>query len=375
MVSVDTIARGLEVPWGVARAPDGRVFLTERVGRIRVIEDGSLVSTPWASLDVFAQYGSLGPESGLLGIALAPDFASSAEVYVLASTWRTPGDRDHRLATRLWRHLAGFVSPQARLRIRNQVVRFTERDGRGTEATVIVDDLPTSHYHAGGALSFGPDGKLYVSVGDATMPALSADREVPIGKILRFDRDGAIPSDNPDPSSSVWITGLRNSQAVVWLPDGTLFGVDHGPSGMPQEGGRTGDDELNVLVAGRDYGWPRATGWNALEGVESPVWVWKAGFAPAGLAVTQPDDVPGAATMLVAGLGSRRIERLQLSRDSDGRWRAIARDTLLGHGWGRLRTVIALADGTFLVTTSNRDARGVPGPDDDLVLRVRVATK
>jgi glucose/arabinose dehydrogenase len=141
-VAVDTIARGLEVPWGLAVTPDGRILVTERPGRIRVVDSTGLRAEPWATLDAFSSYRDWGPESGMMGIALAPDFATSREVFVVVTVWRTNADREGSRLMAAWRRVAGLVSPQAALIVKNRVVRFVERDGRGAEPTVIVDDLP-----------------------------------------------------------------------------------------------------------------------------------------------------------------------------------------------------------------------------------------
>jgi aldose sugar dehydrogenase len=371
-MQVDTLARGLVVPWGITSLPDGRVLITERPGRIRVLDAEGLAPRPWATLDVHSEFQSWGPESGLLGIAAASDFATSREVFVLATVWRSEGDRAATLAARLWRRLAGTISPRASFILKNRVIRFTERDGHGVDPTVIVDDLPAHHYHAGGGIAFGPDGRLYVSVGDATRPELLASDDLLLGAILRYERDGTVPADNPVEGSPVFARGLRNTQAFAWLPDGTMLGAEHGPSGMTQEAGRAGNDEVNVLRAGADYGWPRATGWEEIDGAEPPLWVWREAIAPGGLAAERRGATagPDSATILVAGL-RRRLERLVLTRGPDGRWRAVSLDTLLGGAWGRLRTLAVAPDGSVLLATSNRDARGQAGPHDDLILRLR----
>ncbi len=366
--AVDTIARDLVVPWGLALAPDGRLFVTERPGRIvTVAPDGRV--TPFAELDVHGEAAGIGPESGLLGIALAPDFTTTGHVFVVATTWRTAGDRASSRATRLWRAIAGRVSPQQALRLKDQVIRLTDRDGRGREPIVIVDDLPTNHYHAGGGIAFGPDGMLYVSVGDALTPGLAARAAVPVGKILRFAPDGSIPADNPQAGSPVWARGLRNTQAFTWLADRTLLGVEHGPSGMSQERGRAGEDELNVIRAGADLGWPGTTGATAVEGVTAPIWVWRAPIAPGGIAVLLERADPAESEVMVAGLRGQ-LERVILARDGAD-WSVRARETVVDGDLGRIRSLLPDQAGGVYLTTSNRDARGTARPGDDLVLRLR----
>ena len=368
-VAVDTLATGLEVPWGLAQAPDGRIFVTERAGRIRVLSDGKLDPAAWATLAVHSSYLDWGPESGLLGIALSPSFAENRHVFVMATA--TMSERPSgSLAGRMLRRLARTVSSRAApLPVKSQIIRLSDRDGRGVDPVVIIDNLPANHYHAGGGLTFGPDGKLYASVGDVTRPELAPSARSLADKVLRFNADGSIPADNPDPASAVWASGLRNTQAFLWLPDGTMLGVEHGPTGMPQEGSRAGEDELNLLSQGADYGWPSVTGWQVSATSRRPIWVWNHGLAPAGMTLWESSSSGDTATILVGGL-HRRLERLRLVRGQLGDWRVTAGDTLLGPKWGRIRTLMILRDGSALVTTSNRDARGQPGPGDDLLLRL-----
>jgi glucose/arabinose dehydrogenase len=367
--TVDTIARGLEVPWGLAELPDGRWLVTERPGRIRVIRDGALDPEPWAVLDVYAEQPGIGPEAGLLGLALAPDFAVSGHVYVVATTWRSPGDRERALVTRLWRRVAGLIDPTANLRYKNQVLRFTERDGKGGVPEVVVDDLAATYYHAGGGIAFGPDGALYVSMGDALLPAHARRGDSHLGRVLRYAPDGRVPADNPFPGAPTFAKGLRNTQAFTWLDDGTMVGAEHGPTGMPQEGGRAGHDELNALLPGADYGWPDALGGESESGSRPALWTWREPIAPGGVAVYDGPIEPWRGSLLVAGLRGR-LERVVLEKEG-GAWRVVAAETLLDRTFGRLRAVRVDRNGMIYLTTSNRDARGRPSQEDDLLLRLR----
>lgn len=365
---LDTVATGLEVPWGIAALPDGRLLVTERPGRIRVIRDGQLDPEPWATLDVYAEDPGIGPESGLLGIAVSPDFARTGHVYVVATTWRSAGDRTRALSTRLSRRVRGLFDETATLRYRNQVLRLRDADGRGVESEVIVEELPAAFYHAGGGIAFGPDAMLYVSMGDALLPRQARLPTSWLGRVHRFTPDGRIPTDNPNAGSSTWAFGLRNTQAFAWLDDGTMVGVEHGPTGMPQEGGRAGHDELNVLVAGGDYGWPDALGGESSRGSRPAIWTWGEPIAPGGIAVYRGPVVGWQGSLLVAGLRGR-LERVVLRRDGDA-WQATATETLIDRDLGRLRAVLADSTGSVYLTTSNRDARGAPRASDDLLVRL-----
>jgi aldose sugar dehydrogenase len=340
---VETIARGLEVPWGLALAPDGRLFVTERPGRLRVIVDDSLRTEPWATLAVREE-----GEAGLMGVATAPDFATSGHLYVVG-TFAAGGE------------------------LVNRVIRFTERDGLGADPTVIIDGIPAARFHAGDAIAFGRDGMLYVATGDARDPGSAADLGSLAGKILRYRPDGGIPADNPVPGSPVWASGLRNPQGLAWDPEsGQLFATDHGPSGFPNERFRTGNDELNAIAAGGDYGWPSVAGTGGGASRIDPLVVWDPAIAPSGLAFYSSDAIRGwRGSLFVAALSGRSLRRVGVSPASgtEAGWRASGQERLL-EGYGRLRSVLAAPDGALYVGTSNRDGRGSPTPDDDRVLRL-----
>jgi glucose/arabinose dehydrogenase len=370
-LAVDTIAANLEVPWDVGFLPDGRILITERAGRIRVVEAGALRAEPWAAFEVEPWNPGLDREAGLMGLAVAPDFAQSGAVYVQLTRWRGAGDGANRATTRLWRKVAGAFDAETGFSLENRIVRLTDRDGRGIDPTVIVAGLVTGRFHAGGALGFGPDGMLYASVGDGIQPALAPRPDLPVGKILRFRPDGSIPADNPIPGSPVFARGFRNSQAFDWLADGAMLAVDHGPTGMRQERLRVGQDELNLIRRGRDYGWPTATGWRLRDSLrfEAPIWVWQKGIAPAGMTVYDGSVAAWAGNVFVAGL-KQRLERLELEA-SGGHWRVTGRESLLEGQLGRIRAVRVGPDGSLYLTTSNRDNRGSARLHDDLLVRVR----
>lgn len=197
-LNLETVATGLEVPWSISYAPDGRIFITERRGRIRVIENGRLDPTPWATLAVVHT-----ADAGLRGLAIAPDFEKTGHIFVAATVQAQNGKPD------------------------NRIYRFTERNGRGVDPVVIVDNIPCPGAHAGGALAFGPDGMLYLSVGDVRLLDAVQDLKSPIGKILRFRPDGSVPQDNPLGNSPVYALGVRNPQGLGWhTATGTLFATE-----------------------------------------------------------------------------------------------------------------------------------------------------
>jgi glucose/arabinose dehydrogenase len=322
---VTVVARGLDTPWAMAFARDGRLFVTERPGRIRVVRDGRLDPEPVATLDVVER-----GESGLMGLALHPAFADNRRLYVCYTAAK--GDRDV-----------------------NRVVVMALVDGRAREERVLVDDIAAASFHDGCAVQFGPDGKLYVTMGDAGEDRRARQRDSLNGKILRLNPDGSVPRDNPFRGSLVYSLGHRNPQGLAWDDRHRLYAAEHGPSGLP-----CCHDEINLIEPGRDYGWPEVYG-KAEDRrfvdpiVESGLSTW----APSGLAFLR-------GSLYVACLRGRTLLRVPLTAEGG----AGTPTRVLDNSYGRLRAVTAGPDGALYVSTSNRDGRGSPGHDDDRILRV-----
>ena len=321
---VSVVAGGLEVPWALAFASDGRLFVTERPGRIGMVEGGR--STTVATLGVAAR-----GEGGLMGLALDPRFTETGRLYVCHTA-----DKGGRLV--------------------NRVVALLLRERRAVEERVLLDDLPGAAIHDGCRLKFGPDGKLYVTTGDAATPRLAQRLDSLAGKILRLNGDGSVPADNPFPGSPIYSLGHRNPQGIAWDRAGRLIAAEHGPSGLP-----FGHDEINRVLPGRNYGWPEVYGRSGDGRFIDPILdsgsdTW----APSGIAFLGDH-------LYVAGLRGQRLLRIVLAPDLD---RMLPVTALLAGTHGRLRDVVAGPDGALYVTTSNRDGRGSPAPDDDRILRV-----
>jgi glucose/arabinose dehydrogenase len=329
----EVVASGLVTPWSLAFTPDGRLFIAERNGRIRVVE-GGLREAPWATVAAY-DAPERSYETGLMGLAIDPGFPARRFVYACYT---------HRATT-------------ADSAMHNRIVRLAERDGRGGDETVLLDRIPAAAYHNGCRLKFGPDGKLYATTGDAQGDAQAQDPRSLAGKILRLNSDGTIPADNPFPGSPVWSLGHRNAQGLAWEP-GTnrLFVPEHGTGGI---------DELNVIERGGNYGWPVARGRAADPRYTDPVLVFVA--APTGAVFPTgsryPDLPPGV--LVVASLSG---QRLLLIRPTASGVEIVADSALTGYG--RLRDVIQGPDGYLYVATSNRDGRGTPRAEDDRVLRL-----
>jgi aldose sugar dehydrogenase len=341
VLKVETLVSGLEAPWALDFAPDGRIFLTERGGRIRIIQDGKLLSQPWLTLDVAAT-----GEAGLLGLALDPGFAQNGFVYVAYTTRAGAG-------------------------LQNRLVRLREdpATGQGVLDRVLLEGISGNGNHDGGRVKFGPDGKLYWTMGDAQNSAAAQDRTSLNGKILRLNPDGTIPADNPFPGSPVYSFGHRNPQGLAWQPGtGRLYATEHGPSGVPS----CCHDELNFIEPGNNYGWPTIIGDQTRPGLVTPVLQSGATetWAPSG--ATFVTMGPWAGSLLFAGLRGESLYRVVLD-PADPR-RVILFERLLEKQYGRLRDVEQGPNGALYVLTSNLDGRGTPTPDGDLVLRLSFVT-
>ena len=320
---MEVVARRLETPWALAFAPDGRLFVAERPGRIRLVAGGRLQRKPVAVLKVVER-----GESGLMGLALDPRFDDNGFLYV-CYTADIGGGRGV-----------------------NRVGRLTFRDGVAANEVVLLDRLPAAEMHDGCRLKFGPDGKLYFTIGDAGVPELAQRLESLAGKILRVNADGSVPADNPFAGSPVYSLGHRNPQGLAWDREGRLIASEHGP---------TGRDKINLIRPGANYGWPRVRG-KAGDAryvdplIESGDDTW----APSGIAILDDE-------LFVAGLRSQQLLRMSLGRDLE-----VTRTTsLLEQTYGRLRDVVVGPEGALYVTTSNRDRTTTDiDDDDDRILKV-----
>jgi glucose/arabinose dehydrogenase len=223
--------------------------------------------------------------------------------------------------------------------------------------------------HDGGRLRVGPDQKLYLSAGDATVPQSAQDPAKLSGKLLRIGLDGEVPPDNPSASSLVFLSGVRNSEGFDWLDPHTLAIADHGPSG---DLGRRGLDELNVAKAGNNLGWPTISGCDTRPGLVSPVLSWVPAVPPGGLVVYRAHGIPGWTNSILMGtLSSRHLHRVVLNEAND---RVVSHEVYFRGdppgGLGRIRDVTVGPDGQLYLTTSNCDGRGTCPSTKDAVIRI-----
>lgn len=341
-VRAEEVVTGLEVPWGIAFLPNNQMLVTERPGRVRLVQNGELQQSPVATLEITAS-----GEGGLLGIAAHPDFASNRFFYLYYTA-----DKNG--------------SPV------NRVERWQlSSDGKSASSDrIIIDDIPAALYHNGGRLRFGPDGMLYIGTGDAREPQISQDVDSLAGKILRLTPDGQVPTDNPFPGNPVFITGIRNTQGFDWHNPSTLFVTDHGPSG---ELGRRGEDKLSVLQAGENMGWPTVENCQAEAGLVPPSLVWREAVPPGGAAVYTGNSIPEWQGSLIIGtLRSQHLYRVVFDPDNPRQVQTheVYFQGNSPNGFGRIRDVIMGTDNELYITTSNCDGRGNCPQGQDKILRI-----
>jgi glucose/arabinose dehydrogenase len=318
---VETLVTGLEVPWEIVFLPDGRALVTERPGRIRVIsEGGDLLEQPAAEIPVSA----LG-EGGLLGLALDPEFERNDLVYTYYTTE------------------SGM-----------EVARYRLEGTRLVDEAVVLDGILAGPVHDSGRIHFGPDDRLYIATGDAGQEQLAQDPDSLNGKFLRME-ESEYRGDGPG-EAEVLTTGHRNPQGFDWQPGSDrLIATEHGD---------TGNDEVNEIREGENYGWPEVEGADHGE-FEGPLTVYEDSIAPSGATFVSLPDSEWTGDYLIGALVGEQVRRLSFDGTEVAENEAIFEGEL-----GRVRTVVEGPDGALYALTSNRDGRGTPREGDDRVVRI-----
>jgi glucose/arabinose dehydrogenase len=322
---VSTVATGLEIPWEIAFLPGGDALVTERPGRVRLLTAaGHLRRAPVAHVPVSAR-----GEGGLMGLAVDPAFARNRFVYLYYTT-------------------ASGLRLQRYRYVHERLIRETS----------LVDGIAAGSVHDSGRIAFGPDRRLYVSTGDAGQPELAQDPGSLNGKFLaltpaQYRGDRAV-------RPQIVSLGHRNAQGFDWQPGtGRMYATEHGPSGFD---GEEGWDEVNAIVPGGNYGWPRVYGTDQRPYL-APVRLYREPLAPSGATFVTHGAWRG--DFVFACLRGEQLRRLELR---DGQ---VVRDVpVLAGRYGRLRTIVNAPDGSLYALTSNRDGRGTPRAGDDRILRI-----
>ena len=298
---IEVVQKGLDTPWGIAFLPSGDYLVTERKGTLlRIGEDG-------ASYEIEGVKES--SEGGLLGVALHPDFVENNLLYL-------------------------YLTADSENGLINRIEQYELDNDELTPVATILSNIPGAQIHDGGRIAFGPDGMLYVATGDAGNEANAQDKDSLAGKILRLTDSGEVPDDNPF-GNYTYSYGHRNPQGIAWDDAGRLWSTEHGPSGS-----QSGNDELNLIEKGGNYGWPIVKGQETKEGMIAPI-------AESG---TDETWAPGSLTfangsLFFAGLRGQSLYQAKI----DG-----TRVELTAHlreVYGRLRTAHAQNGFLYLLTS------------------------
>jgi glucose/arabinose dehydrogenase len=338
-IEAETIADGLQHPWGLDFLPDGEAIVTERPGRVRILSRDGRLSEPLDGVPRVAARG----QGGLLDIVAAPDFASSNLVFF---SFSEPG-----------RGGAGTAVARAKL----------VRDGgsaRLDDVEVIFSMAKKTNVtrHFGSRLVFSPDGTLFITTGDRGVRDRAQDMQDHAGSIIRINTDGSIPTDNPSPDGArhlpeIWSKGHRNVQGAAWDPVlGGLLTVEHGDKG---------GDEVNHPEAGKNYGWPvisygvsyagkKIGKGTEAPGFEQPLYYWDPSIAPSGLAVYRGGMFPEWNGDLIAGsLKFALVSRLD--RDESGK--ILDEERIFEGEFGRIRDINTAPDGSIWLLTDEEEGQ------------------
>ncbi|TWR26503.1 PQQ-dependent sugar dehydrogenase [Mucilaginibacter pallidiroseus] len=315
------LAQGLSFPWEILYGPDNMLWITERSGKISRVNPSTGAVMPVITLSDVVSQG----EGGLLGMVLHPDFATTPEVFVAYNY-----------------NKSGVYT--------KKVVKFTYNGSTLVNPVVLIDNIPAASTHNGTRLAISPDKKLFITSGDAATASRAQDQNNTAGKIQRINLDGTIPADNPNQGSSLWSYGHRNPQGLVFVGD-KLYSSEHG---------NTTDDEVNIILKGRNYGWPNVEGLCStgsepgfcnINNVVEPIFAWTPTIAPSGVDYYNSDAIPQwKNSLLLAVLKDSELLQLKLNAAGD---KVEVVNTFYKSAYGRMRDVAVSPAGEVFIITSN----------------------
>ncbi|MFZ3006547.1 MAG: PQQ-dependent sugar dehydrogenase [Phenylobacterium sp.] len=341
---VKTVAEGLANPWAIAFLPDGKLLVSEKAGRLRIVGADGALSEPVAGLPAVYAKG----QGGLLGLAIDPAHAKNGLIY--------------------WSYAENPEGKMTNTAVaRGKLVVAADGTAKVEAVQVIFHQAPSleSTLHYGGRLVFAPDGKLFITLGERSILAgrMQAERlDGLLGKVVRLNSDGSVPKDNPFVNTAgarpeIWALGLRNVQGAALNPaTGKLWTVEHGARG---------GDEVNIPAAGKNYGWPTITygieyqggpigaGISAKDGLEQPVYYWDPVIAPSGMAFYNAALFPKwKGSLFVGGLAGKSVTRLTL----DGE-KVVGEERIATELNERIRDVVVGPDGALYLATDSAEGR------------------
>ena len=344
---METVVKGVEVPWDIAFTSPDRMLFTERAGRVRQVRKGVLANEPLAVIEGVVHIGG---ENGLMGMCLDPEYSDNKFIYLAYGYSKMENGNDSDI----------------------RVVRYTDTGNALENPTVIIKGFPSGSNHAGCRVRFGPDKKLYITTGERYKRALAQDMTSLGGKILRINADGSIPDDNPFVGAEfkakgarpeIWSFGHRNPQGLDWQPGtGELYSSEHGPSGSDAPGG---GDEFNHVVKGHNFGWPLVHHAETNDTSDAPLVEYTPAVAPSSGTFYDGalfPELKGA--FLITCLRGNGLIAITPKGDT------IVKQETLVKGLGRLRAATVGPDGAIYFATSNRDGRGRGADEDDRIIRL-----